>query len=134
MIKVENVTKQFGALTALKDVTFQVGRGEIVGFLGQNGAGKTTLMRILTTYLSPTKGRVLINAKDIVSDPMRARRTIGYLPETPPLYDYMTVYDYLKFAAKLKDVSFKELKTRLSVTLDDCRLGDVQGRVIRNLS
>src|SRR3989338_5204133 len=120
MITVENITKNFGVVQALKGVSFEIKKGEIVGFLGKNGAGKTTLMRILTSYLPPSSGNVSILNQDIARDPVGIRRHIGYLPETPPLYPNMTVRDYLKFAAQLKDVPVKQLRGRVDKVLDDC--------------
>ena len=107
MITTKNVTKYFGSFQALKDVSFEINKGEIVGFLGQNGAGKTTLMRILTSYLPATSGTVIIGGKDVARNSLAVRRKIGYLPETPPLYSNMKVINYLKFAAELKEVPFK---------------------------
>ena len=104
MITTQNVTKHFGSFQALKDVSFEIKQGEIVGFLGQNGAGKTTLMRILTSYLPASSGTVLIDGDDVASNSLAIRQKIGYLPETPPLYSNMTVKDYLKFAAEIKGI------------------------------
>lgn len=134
MIISRNVTKYFGKVLALKDVSFEIGKGEIVGFLGKNGAGKTTLMRILTSYLPPSSGTVSILNQDIARDSVAIRRHIGYLPETPPLYPNMTVRDYLKFAAQLKDVPVKQLRVRVDKVLDDCRLLYVQDKLIAHLS
>ena len=103
MITVKNITKSFGSTQALCGVSFEIKKGEIVGFLGRNGAGKTTLMRVVTSYLPPNTGQVLIDEQDIAKHSMRIRRKIGYLPETPPLYGDMTARNYLKFAAQLKD-------------------------------
>src|ERR1700704_6638194 len=104
MITTNNITKYFGTFQALKDVSFEINKGEIVGFLGQNGAGKTTLMRILTSYLPASSGSVMIDGKDLTKDFLSMLKKMGYLPETPPLYMNMTVKDYLKFAAEIKDV------------------------------
>ncbi|MBI5150005.1 MAG: ABC transporter ATP-binding protein [Candidatus Omnitrophica bacterium] len=134
MIVAQNLTKNFGKVEALKDISFEIGRGEIVGFLGKNGAGKTTLMRILASYLSPTSGKVLIAGKDIARHSLFARRNIGYLPETPPLYTNMTVREYLKFAARLKDIPPARLRPSVDKVMDDCRLRYVQNRLIANLS
>lgn len=134
MIKSDNICKYFDSLRALEKVSFEIGQGEIVGFLGQNGAGKTTLMRILTGYFGPTSGRALIAGMDVQKQPMAARRKIGYLPETPPLYTSMTVKDYLKLAARLKDVPFYDEKRRIGKALEDCMLTGVQGRIIGQLS
>ncbi|MFH1856150.1 MAG: ABC transporter ATP-binding protein [Candidatus Omnitrophota bacterium] len=134
MIIVKNVTKYFGGFQALKNISFEIGSGEIVGFLGQNGAGKTTLMRILTSYLPATSGSVVIGGKDIVKNSLAIRGRIGYLSETPPLYLNMTVRDYLKFAAQLKDVAPKLQHTQIDRVLGECNLGDVQNKTIATLS
>ena len=134
MIAAQNLTKNFGKVEALKDISFEIGRGETVGFLGKNGAGKTTLMRVLASYLAPTSGKVLIAGKDIARDSLFARRSIGYLPETPPLYPNMTVREYLKFAARLKDVPSARLRSSVDKVMDDCRLLYVQNQLIANLS
>lgn len=134
MIIVKGVTKTFGRITALKNVSFEIEKGEIVGFLGQNGAGKTTLMRILTSYLLPTNGSVSVAGKDALRDPLGVRREIGYLPETPPLYSEMTVKEYLKFAAQLKDVKSKYIRVQVDRALDECRLGQVRRQMIGTLS
>jgi len=134
MIITQNITKYFGGFQALKDVSFTIGKGEIVGFLGQNGAGKTTLMRILTTYLPASAGAVIIGGKNVEKDSLAVRRKIGYLPETPPLYHDMTVKDYLLFAAQLKDVPPKKQRFQLDKVLEECNLKDVQGKIIAVLS
>ena len=134
MIIVQNISKNFGKIEALKSISFEIGKGEIVGFLGKNGAGKTTLMRILTSYLPPTSGKVLIAGLDVERNPLAIRRKIGYLPENPPLYPNMTVREYLKFAARLKDIPVRDTKARIDKVLDDCRLLYVQNRTIAHLS
>ena len=134
MIIAQNISKHFGKIEALKDISFEIGKGEIVGFLGKNGAGKTTLMRILTSYLPPTSGKVLIAGQDIERNPLAIRRKIGYLPENPPLYPNMTVLEYLKFASRLKDIPAKDTRRSIDKVLDDCRLLYVQNRVIAHLS
>ena len=108
MIEVHHLTKRYGRVTAVDDVSFRVERGEILGFLGPNGAGKTTTMRILTGYMPPTDGRATVAGYDIFDKPIDAKRRIGYLPETPPLYPDMTVREYLDFVARLKGVPSKE--------------------------
>lgn len=134
MIIAQNISKNFGNIEALKNISFEIGKGEIVGFLGKNGAGKTTLMRILTSYLPPTSGKVMIAGQDIEKNPLAIRRKIGYLPENPPLYPNMTVREYLKFAARLKDIPARDTKARIDKVLDDCRLLYVQNRPIAHLS
>ena len=104
MIEVQHVTKRYGRVTAVDDVSFRVERGEILGFLGPNGAGKTTTMRILTGYMPATEGRATVAGFDIFAHPIEAKRRTGYLPETPPLYPDMTVREYLDFVARIKGV------------------------------
>ena len=134
MISTRNVTKYFSGFQALKDVSFEINKGEIVGFLGQNGAGKTTLMRILTSYLPATSGEVIIGGDDVVKNSLAVRRKIGYLPETPPLYFNMTVIDYLRFAAQMKDVPGKQQHKQIDKVLEECNIGDVENKTIGNLS
>lgn len=134
MIKAESLSKSYGSAAALKDVSFEIGHGEIVGFLGQNGAGKTTLMRILTSYLMPTSGKVTIDGLDITKNSLSIREKIGYLPENPPLYTSMCVFDYLKFAAQLKNVPAKSCSKRIERVLYDCNLMEVKSKVIATLS
>lgn len=134
MIVTRRVTKYFGDFPAVKDVSFEIQPGEIVGFLGQNGAGKTTLMRILTSYLPASSGAVLIDGEDMAGHSLSIRKKIGYLPETPPLYVNMTVKDYLKFAAEIKDVPAKEQRIRIDKVLEECRIRDVKDKTIGTLS
>lgn len=134
MIITQNITKYFGGFQALKNVSFTIGKGEIVGFLGQNGAGKTTLMRILTSYLPATSGEVIIGGKNAAKDSIGLRRKIGYLPENPPLYPNMTVKDYLLFAAQLKDVPTKWQCFQVDKVIEECNLNDVRGKTIAVLS
>jgi ABC-2 type transport system ATP-binding protein len=134
MISTQNVTKYFGGFQALKDVSFEINKGEIVGFLGQNGAGKTTLMRILTSYLPATSGKVEIGGKDVAENSLAVRRKIGYLPETPPLYSNMSVKDYLRFAAQMKDVPGRQQHKQIDRVLEECNISDVKNKTIDNLS
>ncbi|MFH0762793.1 MAG: ABC transporter ATP-binding protein [Candidatus Omnitrophota bacterium] len=134
MIIAENVTKYFAGFQALKDVSFEINKGEIVGFLGQNGAGKTTIMRILTSYLPATSGKVIVAGQEVSKNSLAIRRKIGYLPETPPLYSDMTVRDYLKFAAQLKDIPAKQQSVQVDKALGECSLGDAQHKTIGALS
>lgn len=134
MIIAKNVSKYFGGFQALKDISFTIGKGEIVGFLGQNGAGKTTLMRILTSYLPATSGEVIIGGKNANVNSLAVRRKIGYLPETPPLYLNMTVREYLLFAAQLKDVLAKRQRPQVDKVLEECNLREVQDKTIAVLS
>ena len=134
MIIARNISKHFGELQALKEVSFEIRRGEIVGFLGQNGAGKTTLMRILTSYLPATTGEVLIGGKDVYKNSLDVRKKIGYLPETPPLYPDMTTGEYLRFAAQLKDVPASRMHEEIDRVLTESDLQDVRNKTIGTLS
>ncbi len=134
MIKVEGLTKRYGTLVALQDVSFHVEEGEIVGLLGPNGAGKTTAMRMLTGYMPPSAGHVTIAGHDMGSASMAARRAVGYLPETPPLYPEMRVEDYVRYVATLNDVPRRERVAKVDHALEACGLAEVPGRVIRTLS
>jgi ABC-2 type transport system ATP-binding protein len=111
MIEVENLSKRYGPTLAVSDVSFNVQKGEVLGFLGPNGAGKTTTMRVITGFFPPTSGNVRVAGYDVVDEPMEAKRRTGYLPETPPIYPDMTVVEYLSFVARIKGVSRRELKS-----------------------
>lgn len=134
MIKVENLTKSYGAVKAVEGISFEVEKGEIVGFLGPNGAGKSTTMRMLSCYLPPTSGRAEIAGYDIFKDSLRAREHIGYMPEHVPLPQDMRVNEYLKFRAALKGVPGRRINERLNDVLDLCSLKDVQRKLIGFLS
>ncbi|MFO0958461.1 MAG: ATP-binding cassette domain-containing protein [Isosphaeraceae bacterium] len=134
MIEVENLTRSFGTVRAVDGLTFSVGRGEVVGFLGLNGAGKTTTMRLLTTYLTPTSGRARMAGHDVLDEPLEARRRLGYLPENVPLYGEMRVREYLRFRARIKDVPWSRRRTAIAEALAHCQLEDVADRVIGQLS
>ena len=118
MIEVQHLTKRYGPVTAVDDVSFTVERGEILGFLGPNGAGKTTTMRVLTGYMPPSEGTALVAGYDVLDQPIEAKRRTGYLPETPPLYPDMTVREYLTFVARIKGVPRKESKARIADVAD----------------
>ena len=118
MINVQNVSKYYGDFKAVDDVSFNVDKGEIVAFLGPNGAGKTTTMRIITGFMAPTKGNILINDVDIFDEPDVVKATIGYLPEHPPLYPELTVNEYLTFVAELKKVAKDKIKKLLIDNFD----------------
>ena len=133
MIKIEHLVKNYGTNCAVDDISFEVGEGEIVGFLGPNGAGKSTTMNILTGYLSPTSGKATVAGIDILSDPLGAKKLIGYLPEQPPLYLDMTVEEYLNFNYELKGCKLDREK-HLAEICDTVRIKEVYKRVIRNLS
>ncbi|MBI4711515.1 MAG: ABC transporter ATP-binding protein, partial [Candidatus Omnitrophica bacterium] len=133
-IQFENVSKKYGAFHALRDVSFNVREGEIVGFLGPNGAGKTTAMRILSGFFPPTSGRVSICGIDMSKHPHKAKRAIGYLPETVSLYPDMKVVEYLRFVAKLKGVPAHELRGHVRSKMSFCGLLDSGHRLIGRLS
>jgi len=134
MIKVQNLTKQFSGQTAVDDISFEVKRGEIIGFLGPNGAGKTTTMRMLTGFLHPTRGSVEIAGYDVFKNPLEARRHIGYMPESCPLYLDMRVDEYLTFRAQIKGVPRRTLKARRDSVKEQCGLTDTGRRIIGQLS
>jgi ABC-2 type transport system ATP-binding protein len=134
MIQVDKLTKYFGPILAVDHVTFQVAKGEIVGFLGLNGAGKTTTMRMLTTYLPATSGVARVAGFDVMTQSMDVRRNIGYLPESVPLYPEMRVEEYLDFRAKLKGVERKNRQKRIDYCLDRCRIREVRRRLVGTLS
>ena len=134
MIQVENLTKRYAGFTAVDGVTFQVGKGEIVGFLGPNGAGKSTTMRMLACYLPPTSGRAEIAGYDVFTQSLKARERIGYMPEHVPLYNDMRVTEYLKYRAALKGVRGRRMKERVGDVMDLCGLRDVERKLVGNLS
>ena len=133
MIEVKNLTKQYGSKTAVKNVSFSVGEGEILGFLGPNGAGKSTTMNILTGYISSTSGTASINGIDVLEDPIAAKKCIGYLPEKPPVYGDMTVKEYLNFVYSLKKSKLPR-ESHLGEICELVKITDVKNRLIRNLS
>ena len=133
MIKVENLVKNYGKTLAVDDVSFEIGTGEVVGFLGENGAGKSTTMNILTGFLSLTSGSVSVGGIDVLEDPLGAKRLIGYLPEQPPIYPDMTVEEYLSFVYDLKNCKLNRVK-HIEEICEIVKISDVRGRVIRNLS
>ena len=133
MIKIDHLVKNYGKNCAVDDISFEIGKGEIVGFLGQNGAGKSTTMNVLTGYLSSTSGSVTVDGIDVLDDPLEAKRRIGYLPEQPPLYLDMTVEEYLTFGYNLKGCKLNRVK-HLEEICEVVRISDVYHRVIKNLS
>jgi ABC-2 type transport system ATP-binding protein len=134
MIQVERLTKKFGPVLAVDNVSFTVDRGEIIGLLGLNGAGKTTTMRILTTYLPATAGTAKVAGFDVRTQSMQVRQNVGYLPENVPLYPEMRVDEYLTYRAKLKDVQRKGRSQRVEYCLDRCRIRQVRRRLVGTLS
>ena len=134
MIEVQHLTKQYGRVTAVDDVSFRVDKGEILGFLGPNGAGKTTTMRILTGYMPASAGKAVIAGFDIFDQAIEAKRRIGYLPETPPLYPDMTVRDYLLFVGRIRGVASKALRAQVDTAMEKARVADVATRFCGKLS
>ena len=134
MIEAEGLTHYYGPYPAIQDVNFGVRKGEILGFLGPNGAGKTTTMRIITGFVPPTRGTVTLDGFDVVEQSLEARRRVGYLPETVPLYTDMSVNGYLKYMGTLRGMSPKAIKSRLDDVTDVCRLGDYRKTQIGKLS
>ena len=134
MIKVESLTKTYGLTHALQGISFNVQRGEVIGFLGPNGAGKSTTMKILTGYLLPTGGRAWIDGLDVVEESLEVRRRIGYLPESTPLYTEMRVDDYLRFVAEIRGVPNSRIRAAVSRVVDECALQQVVGKNILELS
>ena len=134
MIEVQHLTKRYGRVPAVEDVSFKVERGEILGFLGPNGAGKTTTMRVLTGYMPPTAGKAVVAGFDVFEQPLEAKRRTGYLPETPPLYPEMTVREYLTFVARIKGVPSGERKSRVEGAMARTRVADMAERHCGKLS
>ena len=134
MIALEQVTKRYGPVEALKEVSFRIPRGGITGLLGRNGAGKTTALNLMTGYFPPTAGRVLVGGKDMRTEARACKRMIGYLPEKPPLYDEMTVEEYLRFVCELKEVRREGAKAHVDEIIGLCGLGEVRHRVTGHLS
>lgn len=134
MLEVKQVSKLYENDRGVHNIDFSMQRGEIVGFLGPNGAGKTTTMRMITGYLNPTHGQILVDGHSMADNPKKARRKIGYLPETPPLYPEMTVQSYLRFIANLRDVPAREQKLRVGEAIDKLGLQGREKQIIRSLS
>ena len=134
MIKVENLTKRYAAKTAIEAVSFEVQKGEILGFLGPNGAGKTTTMRIITGFMPASGGTVRVDGFDVFDTPLEVRRRIGYLPESPPLYPEMNVTGYLRFVAKIKGVPKDRIDSEVKRVMDRVSITDVKERIIAKLS
>jgi len=134
MIEVKQLTKQYGIVKAIDNVTFNVNKGEIVAFLGPNGAGKSTTMRIIAGFQPATSGTAVVAGYDVFDHPLEVKKRIGYLPELPPLYFDMTVTEYLLFVARIKQVPSKAVISSVQNVLEKCNLGTVKGRLIKKLS
>ena len=134
MIEVKNLTKCYGNITAVNDISFTVSEGEILGFLGPNGAGKSTTMNIITGYISATEGECIIGNKNILEMPEAAKKHIGYLPENPPLYGDLTVGEYLNFVADLKKVKKAERRKMITELMKSVKITDMEKRLTKNLS
>ncbi|MCC6278416.1 MAG: ATP-binding cassette domain-containing protein [Oligoflexia bacterium] len=134
MIEISQLSKRYGPISAIQNLNFSIGKGEVVGFLGPNGAGKTTTMKIITGFMAPTSGSVKVAGFDVFENPIEVKKRIGYLPETPPLYMDMRVSDYLKYVAELKDVPKSKLTVAVNDAIEKTSLGPVRNRIIGNLS
>ncbi len=134
MIRVQNLTKRYDGTVAVDDISFEVERGEVVGFLGPNGAGKTTTMKIITCYMPPTSGDVTIDDRSVLSDSLPIRRSLGYLPEDSPLYTFMPVLEYLEFVAEMRGLEPGLKGRRIKEMIEVCGLGEVLGKDVSELS
>ena len=134
MIQVKNVTKKYGSTIAVDNISFEVKDGEVVGFLGPNGAGKSTTMNMITGFIEPTKGQIIINGNDISKKPRKAKKEIGYMPENVPLYYELTPKEFVSYMAELKLVKRNERKQEVEKVIKEMGLEDVQNKLIRNLS
>ena len=134
MIEVKHVTKKYGNFIAVDDINFTINNDEVVGFLGPNGAGKSTTMNMITGYIEPTSGKIIVNDYDVSKDPKKVKRQIGYMPESTPLYNDLTVREFVNYMADLKYVKRKEKKEKVDKVLQDVGLTSVQKKLIRNLS
>jgi gliding motility-associated transport system ATP-binding protein len=134
MIKVEGLTKRYARNVAVDHISFEVEKGQIVGFLGPNGAGKTTTMRMLTCFMPPTEGTAQVAGFDVTENPMEVKRRIGYLPESPPVYPEMEVIEYLDFVGRIKGVPKANLKSRIDEVMQKCAIADVRNKEIGKLS
>ena len=134
MIETKGLSKRYGEFNALSNVSFDVRKGEVLGFLGPNGAGKSTTMKILTCFIAPSEGSATVNGADLFEDPMHVRRSIGYLPESTPLYTEMQVLEYLQFMAKMRGFAGEEARKRIKKAVEQTSLGDVIAKDIGELS
>ena len=134
MLEIKDLHKRFGGLHAVRGVSFTVNRGDVLGFLGPNGAGKSTTMRMITGFLPPTSGTAVVNGHDVVTDPIAAKREIGYLPENAPVYGEMTVVNFLRFAAEIRGFSRADRGRRVDAVIESARLDAVRNQTIGTLS
>ena len=134
MINVKDLTKRYARTVAVDGISFDVGKGQIVGFLGPNGAGKTTTMRILTCFLPPSDGTVTVAGFDVLEQPLEVKKRIGYLPETPPIYQEMETDEYLRFVGQLKGLTGAELERRINYVSERCSISDVRKKLLGKLS
>ena len=134
MIEVKNITKKYGSTTAVDNITFNINEGEIIGLLGPNGAGKSTTMNMITGYIEPTEGEIIINGNNISKKPQKAKRQIGYMPEGVPLYSDLTVKEFVTYMAELKKVEKKTRKEKVEKIIEQTGLKDVENKLTRNLS
>lgn len=134
MIEITNVTKKYGNFTAVDDISFTIQNGEIIGFLGPNGAGKSTTMNMITGYIEPTEGTIIVNGYDIQKKPQKAKKQIGYMPEGVPLYQDLTVKEFVTYMAELKKVDKKVKKEEVEKAITETGIKDVEKKLIRNLS
>lgn len=134
MIEIKSLCKSFGAIKAVRGISFKADKGEVLGFLGPNGAGKTTTMRMITGFLPPTSGNAVVCGFDVSSNPVEVKRQVGYLPENAPVYDSMLVASFLTFVAEIRGFTGKERRDRVDSTIDKCRLQSVRSQSIGTLS
>lgn len=134
MIEVKSITKKYGSFMAVDNINFEVNDNEIVGFLGPNGAGKSTTMNMITGYIEPTKGKIIVNGYDISKSPLKAKRQIGYMPENVPLYNDLTVNEFVSYMANLKGIKRKNVKQEVEKVLADTGLANVKHKLIKNIS
>src|SRR5215471_21687391 len=134
MIRVQELTKKYARNTAVDHISFEVQKGQIVGFLGPNGAGKTTTMRMLTCFLPPTSGDATVAGFDVLEQSLEVKKRIGYLPEAPPLYQEMDTDDYLEFVGKLKGLAGSDLRKRIDYVCERCAISDVKKKLLGKLS
>src|SRR3984885_9030974 len=134
MISVKDLTKRYARTTAVDQISFEVAKGQIVGFLGPNGAGKTTTMRMLTCFMPPSAGTAQVAGFDVLEQPLEVKKRIGYLPETPPIYPEMETAEYLKFVGKLKGLSGSKLQKRIDYVSERCAIADVKNKLLGKLS